>query len=193
MHTLKRIIMLSCVGLFLSQPHAFGLASRRPQSDKPKTTEKADTARSEETKADDKESEAKACGTSEVNFHHKSVSAPPPNLEAPPDKALIIVVRPAWVGTAVQTKLAADGNWIGANKGKSYFTFTLDPGDHYLCSKAENRSTLKLSVEAGKTYFVQQKVEMGMLKARNKIVQLDAAEGKKALEKCELSISEVKK
>ncbi|HYE73657.1 MAG TPA: DUF2846 domain-containing protein [Blastocatellia bacterium] len=193
MQTLKRIITLSCAVLFLSQSHAFGLASRQPQDDKLKPTEKADKAQSKETKADDKEIEAKACGTSEVNFNHKSVSSPPPNLEAPPDKALVIVVRPAWVGMAVQTKLAADGNWIGTNKGKSYFTFTLDPGDHYLCSKAENRSTLKLSVEAGKTYFVQQKVEMGLLKARNKIVQLDAAEGKKALEKCDLSISEVKK
>jgi Protein of unknown function (DUF2846) len=188
MHIFKRSLILSGVVLFWFQPHAFPA-----QNQPPKATEKVNTAPPKETQTSDQEIEAKACGANEVNFNHKSVSAPPPNLEAPPDKALVIIVRPAWVGTAVQTKLAADGIWIGANKGKNYFTFTLDPGEHYLCSKAENRSTLKLSVEAGKTYFVQQKVEMGLLKSRNKIVPLDAAEGKKALEKCELSISEVKK
>jgi hypothetical protein len=196
MRVLERTLTLSCSLLILlaSQAQVFGFAPDDLQDEKQKQAEKkAETAQAKETQADDKEIEAKACGASEVNFNHKSVSAPPPNLEAPPDKALIIVVRPAWVGSGVQTKLAANGKWIGTNKGKSYFTFTLEPGEHYLCSKAENRSTLKLSVEAGKTYFVQQKIEMGLLKARNKIVQLEADEGKKALEKCDLSIAEVKK
>jgi hypothetical protein len=35
------------------------------------------------------------------------------------------------------------------------------PGQHHLCSQAENRSVLTLKVEAGKTYFLQQHIENG--------------------------------
>jgi hypothetical protein len=38
-------------------------------------------------------------------------------------------------------------------------------------------------VEAGKTYYLQQKVKMGFMKARNQLVAIDEAEGKKALSK----------
>jgi hypothetical protein len=185
----RRIILF--VTLFLLSPcadFAAGKTGGLRQDDKqPKAETKPSPEKSE------KEMEAKACGLNEVNFEHKSVESPPPSLEAPPDKALVFVVRPAFVGKLIQTKLAADGNWIGTNKGKGYFSFTLEPGEHYLCSKAENRSVLKLTVEAGKTYFVQQKIEMGLMKARNKLVQLSDEEGRKALEKCDLSVSEVKK
>jgi hypothetical protein len=189
----RRIILF--IALFLLSPcanFAAGKTGGLRQDDK---QPKAETKSSPEkgSPLSEKETEAKACGLNEVNFDHKSVESPPPSLEAPPDKALVFVVRPAFVGKLIQTKLAADGNWIGTNKGKGYFSFTLEPGEHYLCSKAENRSVLKLTVEAGKTYFVQQKIEMGLMKARNKIVQLSDEEGKKALEKCDLSISEAKK
>jgi hypothetical protein len=189
-----RKIALSIV-LFLLSPGVSSATSkpgaRGQDAQQPKAEAKA--SQDKGSSSSEKEMEAKACGLVEVNFDHKSVSSPPPNLAAPPDKALIFVVRPAFVGKLIQTKLAADGNWIGTNKGKGYFSFTLEPGEHYLCSKAENRSVLKLTVEAGKTYFVQQKIEMGLMKARNKIVQLSDEEGRKALEKCDLSLSEPKK
>ncbi|MBZ5684784.1 MAG: hypothetical protein LAP86_07095 [Acidobacteriia bacterium] len=49
------------------------------------------------------------------------------------------------------TKLAVDGDWKGVNRGNNYFYFTLEPGEHYFCSAAENHSVLTLKVEAGKT------------------------------------------
>jgi len=82
---------------------------------------------------------------------------------------------------------------MGANRGDNYFFFTLDPGEHYFCSKAENQSLLVLKIDSGKTYYLQQKMTMGMFKARNKLVLLDDNEGMNGLLKSHLSISEEKK
>ena len=95
-------------------------------------------------------------------------------------------------GNKVQTKLAADGQFKGVNRGNNYFFFTLDPGDHTFCSQAENKSTLSLTVEAGKTYYLQQQIKMGFMKARTKLVAISEAEGKEALGKCNPSSWEVK-
>jgi hypothetical protein len=86
-----------------------------------------------------------------------------PTPEPPPDKALIYVLRPTMMGNKLQTKLSVDQRWVGVNRGNNYFFFTFDPGEHYFCSTAENRSVLALKVEAGKTYYLQQHVRIESL------------------------------
>ncbi|MCI0356297.1 MAG: DUF2846 domain-containing protein, partial [Acidobacteria bacterium] len=147
----------------------------------------------EKEPANQKELEAKACGPKDHGYSVETDKKQHPTPEAPSDKALIYVIRPTMGGNKVQTKLSVDGKWVGVNRGDNYFFFTLDPGQHYFCSQAENRSVMALSVEAGKTYFLQQKIQMGFMKARNKLVQLDDAEGKKGLAKCHPSVWEDKK
>ena len=74
-------------------------------------------------------------------------------------------------GNKIQTKRRR--RWVGVNRGHNYFFLELDPGEHYFSSKAENTSTLAVKVEAGKTYFVEQKIKTaGCLKARNKLAVL---------------------
>ncbi|MGO9012250.1 MAG: hypothetical protein ACLQPN_19305 [Bryobacteraceae bacterium] len=62
-----------------------------------------------------------------------------------------------------------------------YFFFTLDPGEHYFCSQSENHSLLTLRVEAGKTYYLQQHIRLGAMKARNKLEVMTEEEGKTKL------------
>jgi len=31
------------------------------------------------------------------------------------------------------TRMGVDGAWVGANEGRSYFGFVIDPGVHHLC------------------------------------------------------------
>jgi hypothetical protein len=95
-------------------------------------------------------------------------------------------------GNKVQTKLAVDGDWKGANRGDNYFFFILDPGEHNFCSEAENRSIKTVKVEAGRAYFLQQHVRPGVMKARNSLAIISAEEGKRALTKCHLATWEVK-
>ena len=148
--------------------------------------------KTEADKAKQKELEAKACGP-DVKHSARTDKKQHPTPEPPADKALIYILRPTMSGNKVQTKLGVDGKWMGVNRGDNYFFFTLDPGEHYFCSQAENKSVLALKVEAGKTYYLQQKIRFGWMKARNKLVVLDEAEGKTGLAKCHLALFEEKK
>lgn len=141
-----------------------------------------------------KEMELKACGPQdkEVNYRADTDKHQHPTPAQPADKALIYVLRPSMIGNKVQSKLAVDGDWKGTNRGDNYFYFTLDPGPHYFCSLAENHSVLKLEVATGKTYYLQQHVRMGLMKARNKLEVMDEEEGKAKLTKAHLSTWETK-
>ena len=61
----------------------------------------------------------------------------------------------------VTTRVGIDGSWVGANGNKSYFFFTLTPGDHRICTERQSdfKSGSKslplraLRREAGKVYY----------------------------------------
>src|SRR5262249_55007293 len=131
----------------------------------------------------EKQIEAKACPAENTALDAKTDKSSHPTPEAPADKAMVYVVRPTMMGNKIQTKLAVDGRWVGVNRGNNYFYFTLDPGMHYFCSQPENHSVLALKVEAGKTYYLQQKITMGLLKARTKLVELEPDKGKEDVAK----------
>jgi hypothetical protein len=145
------------------------------------------------TEQERKEIEKKACPEVDLKYKADTDKSTHPTPEPSPGKAMIYVIRPTKIGNKIQTKLAVDGEWKGTNRGNNYFFFELDPGEHYVCSKSENRSVLKFTVEAGKTYYLQQKIKLGFMKARNKVVLLGDEEGKTGLAKCHPSIFEVKK
>jgi hypothetical protein len=144
-------------------------------------------------KVDKKELEAKACGTKEVDFDVETDKKQHPTPDPEPGKALVYILRSGLAGGAIQTKAAVDGTWIGANRGNNYFFVQVGPGEHYICSKAENTSLLTINVEAGKTYYVRQEISMGFAKARNKAVLMDEEKGAKELAKCHPSIATEKK
>lgn len=141
---------------------------------------------------DSKEEKLKACGTKEVNYKASTDKKQHPTPDAPTDKALIYVLRPTIIGMKINSKLAADGEWKGVNRGRTYFFFTVEPGEHYFCSESENQDYLKLTVEAGKTYYLQQKVEMGVWKARTNLVVMTEEKGKEKLKDVNLSVFEEK-
>jgi hypothetical protein len=145
-----------------------------------------------DAKQTQKQLEDLACGPSDVHQSVKTEKEQQTLPQQPADKALIYVIRPTHLGALIQTKLAVDTKWVGINRADNYFYFTLEPGTHYFCSQAENHSLLSLVVEAGKTYYLQQKIRMGLMKAQNDLQVLDAEEGKKGLAKCKLSVFEEK-
>ncbi|HEY1206897.1 MAG: DUF2846 domain-containing protein [Bryobacteraceae bacterium] len=143
------------------------------------------TARDRELKAcGPKENEVKYVADTDKNQH--------PTGQQAADKALVYILRPTMMGNKVQTKLAVDGEWKGVNRGNNYFFFTLPPGLHYFCSQAENRSVLVLTVEAGKTYYLEQSIHMGVMKARNDLGVIGDSDGQKALDKAHPSTWEVR-
>ena len=83
-----------------------------------------------------KEEKLKACGTEKVNYKASTDKKQHPTPEAPTDKALIYVLRPTIFGMKINSKIAADGDWKGVNRGKTYFFFTVEPGERYFCSES---------------------------------------------------------
>jgi hypothetical protein len=136
---------------------------------------------------------AKACGTESVNYMAETDKKQHPTPDAPADKALIYVIRSTIIGLKIHSKLGVDGKWMGVNRGRTYFFFNLEPGEHYFCSESENQSYLTLTVEAGKTYYLQQQVKPGIWKARTDLVVMNEEEGKEKLKKVDLSVFELKK
>jgi len=131
-----------------------------------------------------------ACGPEEQHYKVRTEQGPQTLPVQPADKALIYVVRPTHLGMAEQSKLAIDQKWVGANRANNYFYVTLDPGPHYFCSEmGEIHSLLSLVVDAGKTYYLQQKISV----AGNDLELLEEARGREDVAKCKLSVAEEKK
>ena len=109
------------------------------------------------------------------------------DIHPPEGKALVYVVRLTSFGSIVKMEISANGQYVGATGGKRYIYAVLNPGKYIFASKAENTSELHIVLEAGKTYYLEQKVKMGILMARNELVRIDDIEGRTKLSQCALS------
>ena len=138
-----------------------------------------------------KESEAdrikRGCGPPDIK-HGVRISAVGRVEQATSDTGLVHVVRPESFGGAIQTKLAVDGKWMGVNLGGTYFTIALQPGKHLMCSEAGNRALMDITVEAGKTYYVEQRPVTNLVgKMKNSLRLLDDKKGLRAVTSCRQS------
>ena len=91
------------------------------------------------------------------------------------------MIRPSNSGSRIQSRLAVDGVWMGANYGNNYFFVALSPGEHLFCSQASDRSVVSMNVEAGKIYYLQQTVTTGMTKARSSLDIVVEQDGREAV------------
>ena len=106
-----------------------------------------------------------ACGDNSVKFAmqqgQKSAILTPAQ-----DNALVYVIaQGAYVDNpsrcGVITRVGLDGRWIGANCEHSYLTFTVEPGEHHLCSNWQTKvfyhpqpaSLIGFNAKAGSVYF----------------------------------------
>jgi hypothetical protein len=62
------------------------------------------------------------------------------------------------------TKIGIDGNWVGANKKDSYFSVSLELGEHHLCAVIQSAflrqdvELAHLTAEAGKVYYYRTRI-----------------------------------
>lgn len=99
--------------------------------------------------------------------------------------ALIYVLRPATMGAAIKFKIYQDGKPIGELGPKSYLKWMVKPNDKgiIITSESENVANLTFRPQPGKVYYIKQKVKMGIVIARTKLIFLDNDEGKEILKK----------
>lgn len=94
------------------------------------------------------------CGPDDLEFSVTTDESQHPAPAPENGKALIYVVQKA-TGTF---KFGADGKWLGALKGGTYFYASVEPGEHHLCVKG-SRALYKyvalhgLNAKAGETHY----------------------------------------
>src|SRR5882724_2579679 len=113
-----------------------------------------------------------------------------PDLSVPVEdttKARIYVVRPAFIGAGVQMKVTDNDELIGKTGPQSYLVWERSPGDAFITSKAEKPCSVALNVEAGKAYYILQRVEPGVWYARCRMEQIDEERGRKFIAGCKLA------
>ncbi len=100
------------------------------------------------------------------------------------DKSNIYVYRNENFGSAIAMTVSLDGKVAGQSGPQTYFVWEVAPGSHEIASHTENVSTLKLTTEAGKSYYVWQEVKMGMWMAGSLLQQVDEETGRKGVLEC---------
>jgi len=109
-----------------------------------------------------------ACGPKEVRFDAITASGNPPAAE--PGKALVYVSEvfnkvPGELGNPT-IRIGLDGAWMGATRANSYIAFSVEPGEHHLCTNWQSHwkrlsreaAFAGFTAEAGKTYYFRARV-----------------------------------
>jgi hypothetical protein len=92
------------------------------------------------------------------------------------DRAVLVIARTTSMAFGVTIENYLDRKLIGQTRGKSYFMTDVAPGQHYVMGHAENWATARLNFEAGKIYFLNQDIRMGVWMARTGFTPLIANE-----------------
>jgi hypothetical protein len=111
---------------------------------------------------------AAGCGPNDVRFEVKTDKKQHPTAQPEAGKALVYVIGDTWgdhaaihVGTP-PARFGIDGTWVGANGYRSYFFFSVEPGDHRLCTNLQAKferivksstAAASFTAEAGKSYY----------------------------------------
>jgi hypothetical protein len=143
-----------------------------------------------------------ACGVEVVNFNVKLEDSAPASAPPAPGKALIYFIHDAGTSELFAyptTKLGVDGKWAGANHGNSYFSISVDPGEHHMCATLQSSlvaSRVELAhfmAEAEKVYYYRTRLVLSRKVELLELEQIDSDQGKYLIDAYPLSISTPKK
>jgi hypothetical protein len=111
------------------------------------------------------------------------------NISPIQNKAIVFVIRPTAFAFAIRMDVSCDTTYIGTTGPKSFLYTVLSPGSYTFLSRSENNAFLEVTFEAGKIYYLEQEVKMGMIYARTKLKLVEEEKGRKFLSKSKLDHS----
>ncbi len=81
---------------------------------------------------------ARACGLRSAKLDVRRIDGTHRTVQQPRrGRGLLYVIQDVQeqvpANSSLTTRFGADGRWVGANQGRSYFTLELQPGIHHLC------------------------------------------------------------
>jgi len=110
------------------------------------------------------------------------VQRPVDRASSPVDSATIYVIRPSFIGTAIKAGIYQGGQRIGKLGPKNFLHWAVPAGQEIeIISKTENRARVMLTPEAGKTYYFQQNLGMGLFIGRSRLKVMDKAKAEKKI------------
>jgi hypothetical protein len=87
-----------------------------------------------------------------------------------PGKALVVFLRPSFLGAAVESTVYeapdSETKFLGVVFYKARLAYQADPGAHRFMVIGENADFVDATLDAGKTYYILVSARMGMWKAR---------------------------
>lgn len=98
-------------------------------------------------------------------------------------KAKVYIIRNTPANGFSPAPILINGNEVGVTMGMTYLEKEVDPGSITISGRGGGRS-VTIAVEAGKTYYIQQKVVPVMLGVVSKFNEFKPGKGEKALPKC---------
>jgi len=143
-----------------------------------------------------------ACSHGNVSFKVK-LDEPPHALARPePGKARVYFFHDAGTNTTLgypTVKLAIDGAWVGANHGNSYFSVSVEPGEHHMCATlqsslvAQRVELAHFIAEAEKVYYYRTQLVMSRSVELLEFDPIDSDQGNYLIAFFPLSVSSLKK
>jgi len=114
---------------------------------------------------------AAACGSRDTTFDVTEVAQSAP-AQPDPSKALVYFIQDDGPGGGHQhytVRIGVDGAWVGAYKHNSYFTVSVEPGEHHVCANVQSKSSAGLNLalahftaEPGKVYYFRTQFLAGL-------------------------------
>jgi hypothetical protein len=112
-----------------------------------------------------------ACGPSDAQFAIKTKVGEHPPAQPDPGRALVYVIEEQKFRAFrdVTARVGLDGAWVGANRGNSYLSLSVDPGEHHLCTDwisdwlpgGRLVSLANFTAEPGKIYYFRARTTGG--------------------------------
>jgi Protein of unknown function (DUF2846) len=139
-----------------------------------------------------------ACGPTGVSYVVKRDETQHTLTPPEPGKARVYFVRDIGMmkclGSCGTTKIGLDGKWVGANQRNSYFSVSVEPGEHHVCANdgGETFAFAHFSAEAGKVYYFRTRSSSEEYQKLFDMDSMDSDQGKYLIGLYPLSISSPK-
>jgi len=147
---------------------------------------------------------APACASRSASFDVKLDDSQHTLLPPEPGKARVYFIQDLdfarCLGDCITTKVGVDGTWIGANRQSSYFSASVDAGEHHLCVSPQSHFALTtryvqlahFTAEAGKVYYYRIRILGDRDRRMLDFVPVDSDEAEYLITAYPLSVSHPK-
>ncbi len=145
-----------------------------------------------------------ACGPKSTGFDVKLDKSQHALAQPEPGKALVYFIQDIGkvncLGRCMTTKIGLDGAWVGANQDNSYFSVSVEPGEHHVCANPQSNAgwlrrmvaLAHFTAEAGKVYYFRTRSVMGGSQLLLDLDPVDSDQAKYLIASSPLSVAHPK-